>query len=258
MLLIDADIIAVRSAVTKNAEAEEYDGLGTDHVLEDACEHAENMLSVIMDHFAITDILLCWSDPSGKYFRHDLYESYKSARKDKAPVILRKAVRGHLEDEYPSVWVPRWEGDDVMGLIATDPTSSGPIIVVSADKDMMTVPGITLCRDMVLHDKDGNFKEPRVHKMSADHANLFHMLQCLTGDACDSVPGLRGYGEVKPGVNGRARKALSDCPDPVSRWERVVQCYAEQNLSVDIAIRNAQLLAIRHYQTRDDLWHPPT
>lgn len=249
MLLIDADIIAVRAAVVHEPGEDEPEWLVQQH-MENACNHADDMVSALSDAFRTRDVILCWSDPSRRYFRHDIYPDYKPDRGEGPS--LRKCVRSHLEEGWRSMGIPRMEGDDVMGILATEPGQRAKCVVASADKDMLTVPGITLCRSMALRAGD----TPEVVETTHASASRFHMLQTLSGDKCDGIPGLRGYGEPKPGVRSKGLKLLED-PDGIGTdWDRVVAAYEEQGLTEDIAIRNARLLAIRTHYTKDSLWSP--
>ena len=251
MLLIDADIIAVRAACVHEPGEDDPPWLVQDHI-DNACNHADDMVSALCDCFHDRDVLLAWSDPLGRYFRHDLYEDYKATRQDRKPITLRKAVCAHLQETWSGMTIPRMEGDDVLGLIATEPGVRAKVVVASADKDLLTVPGITLCRSMALRAGD----RPDIIETTRESASRFHMLQTLSGDKCDNIPGLRGYGEPKGGVMSKGLKLLND-PDGVGEdWDRVVAAYAEQGLSEDIAIRNARLLSIRTYWTKDHLWSP--
>jgi len=73
------------------------------------------------------------------------------------------------------------EADDVMGIMATEPTDEKRIIV-SIDKDMRTIP----CK----LSQDGMTVDDVPLKL----ANYWHMIQTLTGDKTDNYDGIDGVG----------------------------------------------------------------
>ena len=83
-------------------------------------------------------VICCFGDPSRKYFRHELFTTYKSKRSPE-PESLWPAINA-IKDEFPSRLLSGLEGDDVMGILATYPGLTGKKIVVSDDKDMRTIP----------------------------------------------------------------------------------------------------------------------
>jgi len=79
----------------------------------------------------------------GQCFRYDVYESYKSNRKDKPPIPFRKEIKEWLMEVYPQdalVSDPKLEADDRLGYYATEDQDEEVRIIVSIDKDMEQVP----------------------------------------------------------------------------------------------------------------------
>ena len=71
------------------------------------------------------------------------------------------------------------EGDDVMGLLCRKED-----VIVSDDKDMLTIPGLKL-------------KGGELIQTSEWAANFAFYSQVLIGDTADNYPGCKGVGKVK-------------------------------------------------------------
>ena len=71
------------------------------------------------------------------------------------------------------------EADDVLGILATEPSNEERIIV-SIDKDLYQIPAKI--------SKDGKTFE----EISENEANYWHMMQTLTGDSTDGYSGCPG------------------------------------------------------------------
>lgn len=246
-LLIDADELAIKAAFVHNPN-EDTDET-TLRIFDPewsaaACYIAECMVERLKGYFQTNDVLLCWSDITGRYFRHDLFPEYKSNRKGQRRARYRRAVRAHLLDLYPNKWVQGLEADDVMGIEAT--TSGG--IIVSGDKDMMTIPDATICRDMSWNEDETT---PRIEHTTAETAHRFHMLQTLMGDNTDGIPGLKGVGPKK------AAKVLDEADE---LWPAVLERYGEGETHT--ALLMARLTCILHSRWWDEdaqeaiLWMP--
>ena len=76
------------------------------------------------------------------------------------------------------------EADDVLGILATEPSNEERIIV-SIDKDLYQIPAKV--------SKDGKTYEG----YQKNEANYWHMMQTLTGDSTDGYSGCPKVG-VKP------------------------------------------------------------
>jgi DNA polymerase-1 len=122
------------------------------------------------------------------------------------------------------------EADDVLGILATEPTNEERIIV-SIDKDLLQIPGKV--------SRDGKTYE----EISEDEANYWHMMQTLTGDSTDGYSGCPRVG-VKT-----AQKILGDHIQVplLDLWMRVLAAYAKVGYSTDEALAQARVARIlRH------------
>jgi DNA polymerase-1 len=177
-------------------------------------------------------------------FRYGVWPQYKANRKKyRKPAGYRTLVDWVSKAAPARGWevrtLPDIEGDDVLGVLYEDGD-----VIVSIDKDMLTLPG--------LHLRDGEILE--VSRLEADRS--FYG-QVLTGDTSDNYPGCPGYGPVT------ASKALSNCSTEVEMWQAVLEAYGKKELSEAYAItqaRCARILRAGEYDLTSGtplLWEPP-
>jgi DNA polymerase-1 len=173
--------------------------------------------------------IVCLSDASHKYFRHIIYPQYKANRKGSArPVGLEYAIK-YLEDNYKIARRPGLEADDVMGVFAGSEHISDPVIV-SIDKDMMTVPGRVLNPN----------KMNRAQKVSEWSAVRMMFYQALVGDSTDGYPGAKGIGPKK------AEKILEEHANPLRLWDAMVKLFDNEEQAT-LMVRLARILRHTDY-----------
>lgn len=244
--LIDGDILIYRIAAAGETEIDWGDDLWTLH--SDAAEMKElvdRQIADIMDATKADDVRPALSG-SGN-FRYDLYPAYKGNRKGTRKPLALKELRRYLIEEWGGFLKEEMEADDVLGIWQTRAKPKSTVIV-TADKDLRTIPGLHY-----------NPYKPRegVVEVSEEEANHFHMIQTLTGDATDNIPGCPGYGPKT------AEKVLPEPEHLVDMWEKVVDCYIKKKLSPDDALLNARLTRILQASDFDFevgeliLWEPP-
>ena len=219
-LLIDADLFLYQAAAAVEEETDWGDDFWTLH---SDVSKAREVFAAWMDEFVDilnpNEVVLCFSDPTRKTFRHDLFPGYKSGRGRKP--VAYSALRDELLEKAKCVWKPRLEADDCMGIIST--RAPGRYIIVSEDKDMKSVPG--------LHYNPGHHPSS-VFEVSTADADWFHLMQTLTGDATDGYKGCPGIGAVK------ATKIVAD------GWPGVVAAFKKAKLTEDDALLQARLARI--------------
>jgi DNA polymerase-1 len=249
-LLIDSDIVAFKFASAAEVATDWGNDQWTLHA--DAQEARGRMfafVSELMDTLNAQDIMVCLSDPSRHYWRHDIFPSYKAGRSSgRRPMILQH-LREALAEKYTSYVRPGLEADDIMGILSTHPKIiKGEKVIVSLDKDMRTIPGLLYNWS---HPKDG------VLQVSVFEADYKHMLQTVTGDATDGYPGIPGAGPKK------AEKVLEGCQNISEMWEAVSIAYEKAHLSPDVALQMARVARICRACDYDfknkevKLWNPP-
>ncbi|MDX0139273.1 hypothetical protein GOC06_11245 [Sinorhizobium meliloti] len=178
----------------------------------------------------------------GTTFRHELYHGYKKGRGRK-PVGTNEVKRWLIE-EHGAKYKPGIEADDVMGILATNPRIiKGEKVIVSQDKDMLTIPG------MIYRDGD-------IVTVSPEEALRNWLTQTLTGDTTDGYPGCPGMGPVK------AKKLIANIPEGDRWWPHIVGAYESVGLTEEDALMQARLARILHNDDYDHaskkviLWHP--
>lgn len=187
-------------------------------------------------------VVVCLSDSEN--FRKKICPKYKANR------VVPKPV-GYLElearwKEQDGKWgttfktFPGLEADDVMGILATRPSDSIPIIV-STDKDMTTIP---VMRYSPYHQRWSHPTE--------EESLRFFCLQTLMGDSTDGVTGIPNVGPKKAeALLGSKVELLWD--DVLAAYKHHREKFGDEDY-VDAANRNARLVRI----LRDSDWDAET
>lgn len=243
-LLIDGDIVAYQFAAAAEETMEMEGGviaLHADPAV--AKENADAWIASCLRKLEGTHAVVVLTDSTN--WRKKVLRTYKDNRSGTRKPLILSHVRQHLIDNHGAKIKPGLEGDDVMGILSTHPTLiKGEKIIVSADKDMRTIPGL-FCRYGI---GEGNAIETITEEM-ADH---FHMIQTLTGDPTDGYKGCPGIGIKK------ATTILSSGP----AWPAVVEAYEKAKLTEEDALVQARVARIlRHtdfnFHTGEPiLWSP--
>jgi len=236
--LVDADIVAFKAAAKT---MDRFDGelIGDPKA---AIREAEHIMKMWMLHVKPTSIIMCWSCTTRKYFRHDIYPSYKGNRTGERPPCLPD-VTSYLKDKYRSVTYRGLEADDVLGILGMSPTLVNPV-AVSIDKDMQTLPIKSFNPDKMV----------RPLRISVGMADRLMFKQSLMGDSTDGYAGVKGIGAVK------ADKILDSCR-PQDMWLAVRQAFLNNNYTEEQAItmvRLARILRAEDYNEEGEvrLWLP--
>lgn len=247
VLLIDADIIAYQASAALETRVD-WDGTGDVSVAADwdaTRRAARDQIDWLMERLDGQRLVVCLSDDF-QNFRKKLYPAYKSNRVGERPVHLYK-MKDWLEEKYTSQRYDTLEADDVMGIMATTPTTEDRIMV-SDDKDMMTVPGL-LFRPTFHADKG-------VLDINPLEAMRFHFWQTIVGDPTDGYPGARGVGKESP----YAQDVL-EAEDELEAWDEVLMAYTRCRLTEEDAVLQANLARILKYGEWDGTsvkpWLPP-
>ena len=164
-------------------------------------------------------------------FRKVIYPSYKANRPamEQEKKDLFAEYKEWLMGQYPYEIADGQEADD---LCAIRVMAHDDAVLVSPDKDMMTVP----CKIF-------NPQKWILHDVSEDEADYNLHLQIIQGDRSDNIIGVPGYGPVK------AKKALGDKPLG-KRLSRVKAVYRANALSKEYLQLQTDLIYIR--QSEED------
>ena len=139
-------------------------------------------------------------------FRKDYFPFYKQNRQELDEDMREALNYGHtyMCDKWEAVRADGMEADDLVAIWAYEAREAeDQYVIVGIDKDLKQIPG-----------NHYNFKKREHEFIDDDTANLNLMLQCLTGDSTDNIPGIKGIGPKK------ASNILAHVP-MVRRWNRV-------------------------------------
>lgn len=241
--LIDADILCYQTAASCEVETRWDEDIHTVHSdFKVAWQVMRSKTADVMEK-AEADILVMVLS-SNTNFRMDVYPKYKSNRKATRKPLCLADLKAKTKDTWESYQYPGLEGDDVLGILSTDPEFYPDCekVVVSIDKDMKTLPG-----------KYYDFGKNEWHDISEEEANWWHMYQTLIGDTTDGYPGCPGIGPKT------AEKILADLPVG-DRWSAVVATYEKAKLSEAVALQQARCAYILRHQNYSGgeviLWNP--
>jgi 5'-3' exonuclease len=276
VILLDADVPAYQFAAVGQKEIQwEEDGEITPIPLplELVEEQMLDWIADLREHLKADRLIVALSDPDkSANWRKRIMPAYKLNRTLKVHPVHRAALEAVLAEHFESYRRDTLEGDDVLGILATNRhVIKGEKILVSIDKDMQTIPtreqrgsinylfnpGVQ--RGGVYYKRD---KEPRV--ITELEADWYQMYQALIGDTVDGYKGCPKVGPV-------AAKALlgdpADFPDtPDTRaywWREAVGAFESKGFGPRLALQQAQVARICragdfNYSTKEVIpWHPP-
>lgn len=244
-LLIDADI-AIYKATTANEVPINWEGdLWTLHcdLAKVKCD-IDDFVENIKEQTKADEVTMCISHQNN--FRKLLNPEYKANRKATRKPMCFVPAKEYVMKNYHYEIQPWLEADDVIGILATYDNGEERI-VVSEDKDLLTIPGMHWdIKNQTLWEQDKN---------TADY--LFYK-QALTGDSVDNYQGCPGIGPKK------AEKILNECEnfgfEPEHVWKAIVTAYENAGLNEDDALLQARMARIlRHgeYVMSEPLYWSP-
>jgi hypothetical protein len=106
---------------------------------------------------------------------------YKGNRSSHKPKYFVE-IKDYLIDRWKAIQVNSQETDDAIGILQMDNTDKYSVIV-SNDKDLMTIPGWHY-----------NWVRDELAYQTMQNANKFFWWQMLVGDTTDNIPGIAGIG----------------------------------------------------------------
>jgi len=159
---------------------------------------------------------ICLSDRDNPCFRNEIYPIYKKQREAVDKPSLYIELTEWLKNQYEvGNWRihPTLEADDVLGIIQTGMPAMIDTVIVSIDKDMLTIPGKHLNPN----------KDDGVIEIDLDTANYNWMTQTLTGDRVDNYKGA-------PGIGPKAAAKYLDAwrGDLLGMWDAVCTGFLDQ------------------------------
>ena len=223
LLLVDADISAYQAATRSEVEIRWDEDTWTIHSdFTKAKEHFDYLLESYKKATQVDEFKLCFSGSNN--YRKVLNPTYKGNRKGRKPVGY-SGLKEWAMETYPSMCKDSIEADDCMGILATK--HPGKTIIVSMDKDMLTIPG------KMYHTSPGGSGEFK--NTTEEEANYRFLTQAMTGDATDGYAGI-------PGVGPKKAEELLKKHGVV--WKTVLDAYLKAGLTYEDALVNARMARI--------------
>jgi len=143
-------------------------------------------------------------------YRKVLYPQYKGSRPRLTDEVRASLNYGHnyMKEKWEGVEADGMEADDLVCIWAYEAREmEKDFVICGIDKDLKQIPG-----------HHYNYSK-KIHEfIDDDKANLNLMIQCLTGDTSDNIPGIHGVGPKT------AIKILQDVPVG-KRWQTVVDTW---------------------------------
>lgn len=154
-----------------------------------------NAIHRIIDRYNPTYMAVVFDSPDPT-FRHKLSPRYKAHRPEYDPDMLSQIPWLHKIIEalgIPLIVRPGFEGDDLVGTLATIAVDAGEKVIISTgDKDMMQLVGDQLILEDSFKDHRTN-REGVYQKFSVYPEQIVDML-ALVGDTADGIAGVAGVG----------------------------------------------------------------
>jgi len=157
-------------------------------------------LDTILKQWRPDYMVVAWDLP-GKTFRHEAFEAYKAQRKEKEPELYAQIpLIQEILTNYgiPSVSVPGFEADDVIGTLATTAKKDGMnTLVVTGDQDQMQLVDDTTKLVYFIKgiSETKTFDEAAVVEKYGFRPAQMIDYKALRGDPSDNIPGVKGIGE---------------------------------------------------------------
>ena len=159
-------------------------------------------------------------DAPGPTFRHDLSPDYKATR-PKMPEDLAKQIPfiKRLIEAFgiPSIEIPGYEADDIIGTLAAWASGLGAkVVIVSGDKDLLQLvtPQVQMWDTM----KDEVFGPAEVEEKFGVPPGQLVEVMGLAGDSSDNIPGVPGVG---PKTAQRLIKEFGSIDNLLSKLEKI-------------------------------------
>ncbi len=135
-------------------------------------------------------------DPPGGTFRNEMYPEYKANREAMPEDLVEQLPRvREIVDLWriPTLDVPGYEADDVIGALANKAKDDYEVLIVTSDKDMGQIVGENIKLLDTMKDKTTGLREIK-EKYGVGPDKLIEIFG-LAGDSSDNVPGVPGIGE---------------------------------------------------------------
>lgn len=196
-IIFDLDAMAFRACAAAERDCQWDNGVwsiwATENDILKAYESlCDDYMRMMRHHYgkeAVAAAEVVLAESIGANWRIAYEPTYKGTRRDTSKVNRKPVGYNWLLETVRRTSDVRhtkhYEGDDVIGILATSDTDKYRNVVVALDKDFLTIP----CEFLRV-----NTEELVVISKQEAEMNLYH--QTLVGDASDGYPGCKGVGAV--------------------------------------------------------------
>lgn len=246
IMLLDGDVLVYKVGFAAEVNTNWGNGLHTWHAkVDEAAPAMGKIIEELRDNLRADKIVVALTCHETVNFRKQFWPAYKENRRNVRKPLLWKALREYLVKKYDTRVKDFIEADDILGILSTMPNTGQNRIIASIDKDFKSIPG-----------QYYNIKDKTLETITEEVADYNFFKQCLTGDAVDNYPGLKGWGPVK------AERHLEGVPMNQC-WAAVVAAYEGAGLNEEHALAQARCARILRFTDYDHtrkgpiLWTPP-
>lgn len=229
-ILVDADMVVFRACSSCEREIDWGSNIWTLHVdFNEAKAYMINHMdewierALELDKFTgDVEVIYCFSDSINNFRKHIL-PTYKLNRVGKRKPIAYSSLVYWVRENCSSVTYSFLEADDVLGILATSDKYKGKSIIISADKDMHTIPT-----------KIYNFLTDTLDNVTPEQAYYWHMYQTLVGDTADNYAGC-------PKVGPKTAVKILEDGEGDTLWDKVVHAFTKRGLDEKEALIQAKV-----------------
>lgn len=196
-LLIDGDVLCYRIGLTSE-EVVNWADEGEDEIVsvwanaDQTKARFKSAVYALKDKLNADWAIICVTLDK-ENFRKELLPTYKENRNTARKPIMLTALRKFCVEHFGALSHPRLEADDILGILQTggkflheDGAALGETLIVSADKDLLGIPG-----------KHYRMDDKGTVKVSEEEALAFHAMQAISGDITDNYAGCPGVGKAR-------------------------------------------------------------
>lgn len=280
--LLDGDTFVYQAAIGSEFTAQWDDSTWSVYAdFDKAAKRLDDLTAQIREHTGATRLAVALSDYAHPNWRLGVMPTYKENRDGSRRPLVWQPLREYIEETYETYMRPTLEGDDVLGILATNPKlfpDDAQRIICSIDKDLLQIPGWHFPLKKMM---DGKYAELDMFEVTTEQADRFHMEQALTGDMTDGFPGCPKVGKVTAARLLEAGQVLAPQERTVTRgprkgqiitkwlpekpgtdWEVVVSAYEAAGQGEEEALATARVARIcrwtdYNYKAKEvKLWTP--
>ena len=177
-------------------------------------------------------------------------KGYKANRDPTQRPVHYKSIRRYLKNRWGATVVDGIEADDAVTMTAAEADYDPErIVIVTCDKDLLTVPGLQY-----------NFQKKRFVNVTPEEASMNFYRQLIMGDPTDNIGGA-----YRAGKAAAEKYIVPGMPDYdmyltalklYMKGKEAKGCPYEHLSAEDALLENARLLYLKRHA--NDVWVPPT